>query len=724
MRIEYSFYCDESGMFNARDTHVICPLVVRDSALGVEELLEFWRTELGDGDWQAFHSVSMKNLEVESLFNKFYDKLFKPGYIYPVYTCHKNEISYGFDFYPTMIIKLVLWQCNVILDEIIASIIPSADEEHSIDENKMYHIDIKLYRAGRTVINHAYLKRILQRTIRNVVREKLKAKKIALDIISFHFFPYVQPIETSPFIQISDALSYVIRGYLNDGLTMTETKDRAKRIPYRELQEGMINNHDMRQLCKDLVSPIVKKKVVEIKEKVVEKTITKIVKSKQPEYVVPISTHIVEQLQNKEKSGKTIDSDTFSDFLKPIMKQQQWVRLIEFDSLYQIAYKTIRDERRYDFGEVLIELLYSFMGEEAKADDVDERWLRGNELRVADLFLTVSNHRGYDLSNDLRIKRAFDISKELENYTRHWGDICTFHNHLAIAFQNVFRFEETIEALFPRVDYLQAQGKNPFTGGNLKAYEIGALFGTYAQSLALGAHCRFFNEGENALKNLEDAELFSMLAAEHFEKPEDREKQDIYQAHFKMQRYILAGDNNALKEAHSILESPQMNLQAVESFLDLFPEKRALIPAYRIVAILKMNYLSNTFPEWIERLIGAVLENRGHIPADHPMEQLLPYMILLTPREDLRKKLAVIVKEINFPQNIVEIIKRVLMAQCEYDQEGDLEDATLQNIEKSIMDDIRPQWNKYRLGNVLNSYRTRPDRWHVGPMEILPFNYS
>ncbi len=226
------------------------------------------------------------------------------------------------------------------------------------------------------------------------------------------------------------------------------------------------------------------------------------------------------------------------------------------------------------------------------------------------------------------------------------------------------------------------------------------------------------------LSDLEDAELYSMMADEHFTEDADRQRQALYRAHFKMQRYILSGDAAALEAAADILDAGDHTAKAVASFLELFPQPAAVVPGFRVQARMKLAYLSGEPSEEAQAVIDCLLANAGNIPAKHPMQQILPYAIMLCQHPDRRRRLQIIFDNLRFPPNIIKLIRDVLALQIIYQDAGVITDKQLQAALDSVPPEIAPQWRAYGLGDVLSACRQPTDHWRIGPMAVLPFNYA
>jgi hypothetical protein len=723
MKKLYTFYCDESGGFNNIDTHVIAPLIVRDDVVSFQDIGEIWK-EIYPLPWNEFHMSHLLKEQKQKIFREIADKILCLDNCYTAYVYHKNEKKFGFDFYLGVVFHLLLWECENILHKEAQKIVVDCEKD------KTFRIEIKIYLAERKIINNRAFQKTLQEEMKQKVRELVEDGKLLPNQLSFNFRPFLLPVSDSPYLQISDALCNTIRAYHNDASFLDDRCNKIIRdLKSIELSENQIDNEEIRALCHKLVNPSnASTKIIIKKEKIVEKEVVKYVKTPKPKIQRSHSEALLKKIRKLKKKGKEIRNRDIDNDIVKISEQPAFFRMADFEFLFTEAYQSIRTERNYAIGERLVHLLYTLLDSEHKDEEISIELLDEKELKIADLYLTVNNHLGNYLLEDPKIQKALKLSEKFKSQWSKWNDICSFRNHLVVALQNVFSLDKAIENLYPLIEYFLQEQKNPFFKDEaVKAYEIGALFGTYAQAVAFSTHCRFFKQGLRAFDNFEDTELYSMMACDHFEKEKDLEQQVTYQAHFKMQRYILLGEKNALQEAFSILDTDGRNNDAIEVFLLFFPDVKSLIPVYRVAALLKQAYLSGNILYWLNNLIEAFLKHSNSIPASHPMEQILPYMILLCQEDSSKRtKLLNIFHQIPFPKNIVETIKEIMGAQVEYVQKQKCSESSIKAIQASITENIKPQWKRYGLDEVLKGYLkpNRIDRWHVGPMEVLPFNYS
>jgi hypothetical protein len=111
------------------------------------------------------------------------------------------------------------------------------------------------------------------------------------------------------------------------------------------------------------------------------------------------------------------------------------------------------------------------------------------------------------------------------------------------------------------------------------------------------------------------------------------------------------------------------------------------------------------------------------IPAEHPAEHLLAYLYLVNKNTERRRVLAMALEQMDFSGQLTDTIKTILQLQIAFEEGQDINDKRLKIVWESILPAIRPRWERYGLTRVLADYQVKLHRWHVGPMEVLPFNY-
>ena len=698
----YSIFCDESGTFTNSDTHVICPIMlVNKSPESIAKFQKVWDKISPAIPYYRFHAVRLAKTQIgkerfSQLLEGIFSRILNMKDVSAFYVIHRSRTFYGFDFHLGMVLHLVEWRVDRILE---AAIVEMANST-GIRER----ILIQVYLAARTPFNTRFLERHLQNSLRRKVRCFVRQRNLGPDQISFNIQFFEYPIAENPCLVISDALSYAVRAFCirREAVSVSVAKKIAALEALR-IDAAQLNNMEIRSLMTCLRSA--REAETKIEAECMEETVVDAI------------------AQNRR-----FKQAAFDPTINALMIQPKWYRLANFDKLFESTFAKIRHKRDYEAGGQLVEAMYRLLERERTLDDdvIPESVLDIREVRVADLHLTVSNHKGFSLIDDPRIIRARELCGKIQYDPSNWGTICSFESHIAVSLQNILYFQRAIDNLEPRVTLLNQQNQNPFIGGGIRAREIGALFGTHAQNIAFNTHCRFFKEGDAVLSNLDDAVLYSMMAEENFETESDRAQQVIYRAHMKMQKYILTGVNEALVEAADELGVVSGKDRAAIQFIEIFPDKAAVIPAYRLAAVMKLAYLQRQPPAWLDRIVDLLFKHEKVVPPLHPLEQVIPYAAMLCKDREICRQLTGLVAGMPYPENIVRTITRVFLLQVAYDSGEGLSARDIDATNAAVPKEILPQWQSYGLDMALARYKNpcAIERWHIGPIEVLPFNYS
>jgi hypothetical protein len=603
-----------------------------------------------------------------------------------------------------MLIRTLLWGFQQIVIKEIDKLDPnSADRKKVIFE---------IYLAERSSINIRQLQKYLQKETTRFVQRLLKNRKWPLERFSSDIRnPFVLPVNENPYLVISDALNHMVRAVHQKRFRLQADRPSAKLklLPHIILKPYQILDKALMKIQKSLKDPRPKHRGGQVLADVGEKdAIEKFLESLRSNSL---------DLAFKKNAVKRLWLDVNS--------RQKWHRLSDLDQLIETTDDTIRKERNYELGAVLTDSLHALIDEEERTEEFPKEILGERTLKVSDLHLTVINHLGGFLADDQRIRKALELCEALKYKMSCWPHIASFNAHLAVNYQNIFDFEKSLEILKPRIAFLETERVNPFTLQGMRAREMGTMLGTYSQTLAFDTHCRFFSDGVEALSGLEDAVLYSHLADDYFFEQADHVQQVTYRSHYQIQRYILSGDEKALSQAEQELQSDSYFEQALSSFLDNYPEGKSIVPAYRVVAHLKLSYFMKKTPDWLKDLNRALVNNAGTASIGHPLEQMLAYAALLEKNKTTRNQLKVILKRTSFPPNIVETIRRVMRVQLKHESGQKIIATDVEAVLDSVPATIKPHWQKYALDRVLtehvHSHSIR--RWTIGPMEVLPFNY-
>ncbi len=705
----WEVYCDESGTFRTVDTHVICPLIVQDNAINNETMNGIWKKSFPEGLWETFHATELKLSTIQKVFDRMLSNLFCLKNISARFIFHQNTRDYGFDFYHGMLFEFFLWHAEDILRA----------ENKNRGEGNHVVANVKIYVAERGPINALSFQKSLQSSFNRLVAAHNQERHLPPDNFSFQTFVYTLPVTQSPFIQVSDLLSYVVRAHLNGfqqwssesllflkNLKRTEISDRTLTTDHIVAFNGKNESNEIITLVVNREKSRKASSVVRLEE--------------------PFSRMLLGNLSHWIQESEDVRNRRLKELTEKLARLDRMRQMAESDQVLLAAETMVNQTREFTEAAFLIQLLQYYIENARVAEDSSlPSYLNRLEVQTAVLYLGVNNHLGHFPLNDACIRKAEPVAAVLRQDPAFWPLVCDFYNNMAVSLHNIFDFTEATQRLHALIEHLERELKNPFTGSAIKCYEIGALFGSYAQTLAFDAHCSFFRVQNNAafLQMIDAAEYYSSLAMEHFDDVTDHERQITYQIHFNLQAYILTGEKSFLDKAAALLNSDGKTDEAIHAWITSCPERSMLNPAYRVSAALKYAFLSGKhFPETPD-MIAAILKHRDILPNYHPMEQILAYLTMAAKNPEQRKRLREIMSHMKFPPNIVKTIQLIMQLQTAFYLKEPISLIRIQEIVDSLTPNIAPQWGQYGLIQVLQEYTRSPDRWHVGPMEVLPFNY-
>lgn len=480
------------------------------------------------------------------------------------------------------------------------------------DDFPLQCIALKIYLAERGPLNILNFQNMLHQRFRDITGNYKEKWNLSPDRQpAFHAKCYLIPASHSPFIQVSDLLCYMIRGYLN-GASMHESMTTWLNIvPCQEFEiPGKLKKRrKLQDLCRQMTGiavsdpmqvpplPTAPPRPVELPRPSVKPR-----PIRAPEdFAQSLLGRVASLWQGgtREVDDKELDQK-IAPLMDRLMGKESWRLITELEQVRLIAHEKIQVHRQFIEGALLVRCLQKYIEKARAAACVSTSELDRLERQCAVLYLAAHNHQGHFCLDDPCIVKAVPIANDLCRDMAHWSLVCDFHNNMAVTRHNVFDFTGAAKDLHPMVEELERRLKNPFQGASLKSYEIGAMFGTYAQTLAFETHCGFFNHGNATLvlNSLSDSEYYSELAREHFVEPKDHERQITYQAHFLLQAYILTENSEKLAAAGELLDRDAETHQAMEAFLSRCPERDCLVPAYRVTVVLKHDYLARRKSPW------------------------------------------------------------------------------------------------------------------------------
>jgi CHASE3 domain sensor protein len=671
-------------------------------------MTHIWMQSFPEGSWESFHSTELKTTTVRKVFARMISPLFQRDKVSAACIFHQNKRDYGFDFYPGLLFEFFLKYADIILEK----------ENHYTGAGNHVVANLKIYIAERGPIDTIKFQKSLQTSLNQQVGAYHQKHRLPPDNFCFQVFVYVMPAFGNPFVQVSDMLSYMVRGWLNgfrefspevvQFLKTMKKMDASKEMLKIDVIEAL--NGKNRQ--DNVINLVINRKIVTTAPAApAEVDFLRMLLSGLPQWV--------------QETGDSRDKRV-AGLVEKLMRRDHIHQMAETDQIRLAANTMISRTREFTEGAFLVHFLQRYIEKaRAAASGLLSAFLNRLEVQAAVLYLGVNNHLGHFPLNDACVKAAEAGVDMLRRDPAFWPLICDFYNNMAVSLHNVFDFSQAIQRLHAHIEFLEIRLKDPFTGAAVRCYEIGALFGSYAQTLVFDAHCSFFrSQNTDAFHQLMDAaEYYSCLAMEHFDDPADHERQITYQIHFNLQGYILTGDKAYLEKSAALLKSDGKTEEAFEAFVAACPERSMLNAAYRVSACLKHVYLSGTPHPETPKLTDTVLKNRDRLPPYHPVEQVLAYLTMIETRTERRKHLRAALEHLKFPPNIVNTIQGIMQLQVAFDLKEPISLADIRKVTDSLTPDIEPQWRQYGLLQVLQEYTSAPDRWHVGPMEVLPFNY-
>jgi hypothetical protein len=187
MNVTIEYFCDESGTFRTPDTHVICPLIVENNRLSVQQTINCWQRACPDLSWEKFHGlVDLKKHETAVVSLLLNPLLARRG-VRTACVCHQNQLDYQFDFYLGMLVDLIEWDARKALNAGL-----SAVSAGRVDENIHHHFRINL--AARSQLNLLKIQMELQQRLQTWLTPRLAESGLKPVQIQFECRAYLQPI--------------------------------------------------------------------------------------------------------------------------------------------------------------------------------------------------------------------------------------------------------------------------------------------------------------------------------------------------------------------------------------------------------------------------------------------------------------------------------------------------------------------------------------------------
>jgi hypothetical protein len=342
-----------------------------------------------------------------------------------------------------MLFFLLTWQFGKLMMEKL--------QRGNIDHREKLEIVFKVYIAERYTQNYFLFKHKLKNEIHKHLDNIQATKEITKDSVKVFADLYPIPIRRDPFLQVSDALSFIIRAFLNDAHLAETVKDIVKSLESREIEAKDINNPKIKTFCRQLKSayfPEHSRRIqglYQLRNK--SNQSRSITQTSSVLMYGPVEPLLEQILQNTEKC-RQFNSSTWKEKLEKLaatfttMKPEQQAQVT--DHIIESVHHCIQGERDYRKGDFGVDLLYRFIDIQRKNNSLPEESLNRRELKTAVLYLFLKNHRGKLVNDDERVSHAASIVPNMQSDITCWTSICDFHNNLAVSNHNEFQFEKTI----------------------------------------------------------------------------------------------------------------------------------------------------------------------------------------------------------------------------------------------------------------------------------------
>jgi hypothetical protein len=269
------------------------------------------------------------------------------------------------------------------------------------------------------------------------------------------------------------------------------------------------------------------------------------------------------------------------------------------------------------------------------------------------------------------------------------------------------------------VEYFSNLTHNPFGKGSVTGRYIGGLFGCYSQSLFFYCHCsHYYTKGSRFEALFDQALGYSELSDIFFDDPEDMQRQHIYRAHGHMQRFILCGDSSALDSAEQEL-SEVFDRDALGTAFFEDPEQITSNELYAFPAFLKLAWLSGKSGTGLPDT-RHIMKTAVELPARHPYEQILGYLILLDAKQGALPDL---MQQKQWPENIIQVIALVFCLQIEWEKNHTIEPDILKKVTALTGSRLMAPWKRYGIIEQIGDMSS-PEYKGIGPISVLPYNYA
>jgi hypothetical protein len=680
-------FVDESGDFSSPGQHLIAALCHMDDG-SYQNLLRFVEACFKESrySYRTFHASRMGGADKKKIFAGFVQNLTEKKisvYMNAVVLSQKA----WFDFYFPLLVN---------------SVVGAIDHLSSIHGR----INLEIYLEDRGNANN--------KLFCDIIREKCLRRKIVVPELRVLNFPKGE----NAMISLVDLFSNVYFHDLTHGSEFFKTSLTNWDTHFFEQEESAVQDKNARKIFKRISTGNIHI------HRPAQKTITKVVEKQGRTVFVHDNTTVSGRLINefdhqfRQKHSARKLTDIFGAAHQKLCRYSPADRLHEVEKLIDI-YKILYEKREFKLAVNYAAFITFHLEKEIETDSNNRDKLKWLYIKNSNQWLAAQNHMGEFEADHPVVKKAEAFIQEFIEYSDCWSEIADFYNHISVSLQNVFEFEKAAERIRPYVEYFSNLTHNPFGKGSVTGRYIGGLFGSYAQSLFLDCHCsHYYTKGSRFETLFDQAVAYSELSDIFFDDPKDRQRQHIYRAHGHMQRFILCKDRSALETAeHQLSEIFDRDALCTAFFED--PKQIVSNELYAFPAFLKLEWLSGNPGAYLPET-RHIMKTAGELPATHPYEQILGYLILLKAKEGA---LGDLMQQKKWPENIIQVIALVFCLQVEWEKNHIIDPDILKKIKALTGSRLMAPWKRYGIIEQLNDMG-RSDYDGIGPISVLPYNYA
>lgn len=477
--IEYGLYVDESGNFTQPGEHVVMVLGARMDALGWESAEKVWQIVSPGQSWRQFHATSLRyqaparaDALAQALCNHLRQLDVAGAFVWV--TCRRIP---RFDFYPLALVEALLDACSVVLNNTAQKITQTASSSD-------VRIEFKIHRACRETLNTLELEACLRERNTSYVGKLYGQRGFTGDQLSCGLKVHDFPCNYHPVTQMADSLGNYVRRQV------AQLRPKVQRFEWAlGLGRKLGRKNATGKNAGDLVSKLRSRFTPPAPPppapapRIVTKIVTEPVPAPPPPPRPAVNPAEVIVAKVRDGRGREIEQAVLEFYRASALERQYGLLALATEARAEVK------RRKYDLGLQLADLALRIEQQERQRKEVPSESLDAALVRAATVWLSVQNHHGrLEVDNEI-VKMAEEASERLKGNPTHWEPVVELHNNIGVGLQNAFEFEAASTRIKPWVDYF-FESLPAFSppGVNLKAYYIGALFGTHAQNVAFAAH--------------------------------------------------------------------------------------------------------------------------------------------------------------------------------------------------------------------------------------------